>query len=215
MLLRFSSIKMLGLCLASASMIACSAPTIRADVQAFPNSRVSLLGLHSFAYAPAEDTSHALRDQDLFQSIQPLLEEQGLVQALNPDFFVTLHTNSEPTSIEKPGHYEMGSSFRRGFYYTTYMRGGDGYLHPTQLYSPDCFYSFPYRVERRSVPAFAHHLDLEMRLQSGELLWQGSIDLVQRSRDLSKYMQLFLPQLLEEFPAPSGKGMQRKASFGN
>ncbi|MFK5955508.1 MAG: DUF4136 domain-containing protein [Planctomycetota bacterium] len=204
---------MAGFLLALASVISCAAPSVRADVMAFANADAPLQGMNSFAYAPTEDETHALRNQQLFKTVQELLEQQGLVEAVNPKFFITLRTKSDPTTIETPSYYEMGPRISRGYYHTAYMRGTDGNRHPTQVYVPGSIDSYPYRVPSRSIPAFAHHLDLEMRGQNGEILWQGSIDLVETSRDLTKYMKLFLPQLLEEFPAPSGKSIERKASF--
>jgi len=201
---------MLGLSIALASMVSCGAPSVRADVEAFANTSVNLQTLRSFNYQASDDEAHALRNQNLYRRVRSLLQERGLHESTNPDFRVTLQTQTESTTIEYPAHYEMGPRGGGSFYGTAYVRGGDGKLHPTMVHSPGGLHSGPYRVPQRSVPAFQHHLALDFRAPSGEILWQGTIDLVHKSRDLSDLMDLLMPELLSEFPAPSGKGLARK-----
>ncbi|PCJ53199.1 MAG: hypothetical protein COA70_09725 [Planctomycetota bacterium] len=205
-----ANLKMLGLALALASMVSCGAPSVRADIEAFANASVELQALSSFDYQASADETHALRNQNMYRRVQSLLQQQGLVESANPDFRVTVQTKTESTTIEYPAHYEMGPHFRRSFSGTAYVRGGDGNLHPTMVHSSGGFHSRPYRVPGRSVPAFQHHLALDFRAPDGEILWQGTIDSVHRSRDLTDLMDLLLPELLGEFPAPTQKGLERR-----
>ena len=210
MRLEMTRLKMLGLSIALASMVSCGAPSVRADVEAFANASVELHTLGSFNYQASSDETHALRNQNLYRRVQGLLQEKGLRESANPDFRVTLQTQTVSTTIEYPAHYEMGPHGGGSFYGTAYVRGGDGKLHPTMIHSPSGLHSGPYRVPGRSVPAFQHHLAVDFRAPSGEILWQGTIDLVHKSRDLSDLMNLLMPELLGEFPAPSGKGSVRR-----
>lgn len=182
-----------GFLVALALSISCSAPTIRADIEAYASSNLSLEGLRSFSYRASEDESFALRNQALYLQVHDLLVQQGLQEATSADFQVTLQTDTQKTTIEYPAHYEMRP----------------------HSFSQRGYHASPYPVPGRSVPAFAHHLALDFRAANGELLWQGTIDLVHRSRDLSSLMKMFLPVLLNEFPAPSGRSMQRRVRVGD
>jgi len=203
--------KVLGLSFALALSISCGAPTVRADVEAFANPAIPLHALKSFSYQASADETHALRNLALYPQVRSLLEQRGLRETSNGNFLITLQTQTEKTTIEYPAHYEMGPHMHRGPYSPTYVRGIDGEMH----LSHSAYRFSPRRVLGRSVPAFAHHLALDFRAPNGELLWQGSIDMVHRSRDLSSLMKIFLPDLLSEFPSPSGKSIERRVRVEN
>ncbi|MDA0668067.1 MAG: hypothetical protein O3A95_10770 [Planctomycetota bacterium] len=217
--LRTLSFQLLGHSLALALFVACGVPTVRADVEAFANPDISFQELESFSYLASEDETHALRDLALYQQVRALLEQRGLRETSSGEILITLQTRTGTTTIEYPAHYEMGPHMFRGPSGPYYVRGADGKIHPSlgysRGYSHGGYYSSPQRTPGRSVPAFSHRLALDFRAPNGDLLWQGTIDMVHRSRDLSSLMKMFLPDLLSEFPAPSGKSLERRVQVEN
>lgn len=204
----------LGCILAMAATASCAGPSwVEAAVEAYGEPREQLADLRTFRLEQPADSEHQLRDREMLEQVAILLERRGLVRAGSgdADFSVRLHAAMHETTIVVPAHYEMGTRFTPGFYRTSYRRGSDGNLHPTQVYCPGGYSSAPYRVPASSIPAFAHQLRLDFRDAEGAAIWQGSIDIIDRSRDLFGLLDLFLPQLLEEFPGPSGRGIERKA----
>ena len=201
-----------GLCLALASLISCAGPTwVEAAVEAYGSSSAELTALRTFSYQASVGSATELRDRSLYDQVRVLLEQKGLSAAEPAEFRIHLRAETRATTIEIPAHYEMGRRFAPGYYHTSYLRGADGHSRSVMIYSPSTWQSIPYRVPARSIPAFAHHLQLDFRAVDGTILWQGTIDIIDRSRDMVGLLRLFLPGLLDEFPLPSGSGIERRA----
>lgn len=214
MRLILSFVTRLCLLLCSAWMVSCAGPQyVEAAVEGFAGDGPRLASMQTFRYAGRADGEHALRDRALFEEMAILLEARGLRRVDSPDAQLHIHLRAQmdETTIVLPAHYEMGRRFSPGYFRTAYVRGSDGKLHPEPIYCPGGWESAPYRVPASSIPAYAHRLDVSFHDAEDTLLWQGSIDVIDRSRDLFQLLSLFLPDLLEEYPSPSGRGIERRA----
>lgn len=205
---------LLGGTLAWATLFSCAGPSwVEAAVEAYAEPRAELASLRSFRLEEPADSDHLLRDREILEQVADQLVQRGLERttSASADFSVRLDSDMHETTIVVPAHYQMGTRFTSGYYRTSYVRGSDGNLHPTQIYCPGGYTSAPYQVPASSIPAFAHQLRLDFRDPEGASIWQGSIDVLDRSRDHCSLLGLFLPQLLDEFPNPTGRGIERRA----
>jgi len=192
----------------------CAGPQyVEAAVEGYARDATALEAKRTFRFAGGLDEIQPLRDKALFQEFAIVLEAQGLqqVHTEEADLHIHLDAVSEETTIVVPARYEMGRRFSVGQWRTAYHRGSDGKLHPEPVYYPGTWESTPYRVPASSIPAYAHRLDVRIHDVEDRLLWQGTIDVIDRSRDLFRLLRLFLPELAQEFPRPSGKGVERRA----
>lgn len=204
----------LSLLLGIAWLASCSGPQyVEAAVEGFAQDAQQLEGFQTFRFVPLQDADHPLRDKALYEELASLMEQRGMqeVKDASADLHVHLTATMGETTIVLPAHYEMGRRFSPGYFRTAYVRGSDGKIHPQPMYCPGSWESAPYRVPASSVPAFAHTLDVRFHDAEDRLLWQGTIDVIDRSRDLFQLLTLFLPDLLEEYPRPSGRGVERRA----
>lgn len=204
----------LSLLLGLAGFVSCSGPQyVEAAVEGFAQDAQRLEQFQSFRFVALQDAKHPLRDQALYEELAALLEARGMreVQDASADLHVHLEASMGETTIVLPAHYEMGRRFSPGYFRTAYVRGSDGKLHPQPMYCPGSWESAPYRVPASSIPAYAHTLDVRFHDAEDTLLWQGTIDVIDRSRDLFQLLKLFLPDLLDEYPHPSGRGVERRA----
>lgn len=202
-----------GLLLGLTALASCAGPQyVEAAVEGFAADAQRLEQAQTFRYGGNLDGEYALRDLALFQDLALEFEARGLrrVEGDSADLHVHVQAHMDETTIVVPAHYEMGRRFAPGYWRTTFVRGSDGNLHPQPVYCPGGWESTPYRVPASTIPAYAHHLKVSVHDPADQLLWQGTIDVIDRSRDLYRLLRLFLPELADEFPGPSGKGLERR-----
>ncbi len=185
----------------------CSGPGwVRASLEAYANPQLEVETIHSFQYEANRESSHPLRDQAIYSEVRSLLQSKGLTETKDSDMLVQVETSSKESSIQVPAHYEMGHYLYPGYFGYAYSLGADGNQHPLLIYYPGTWQSTPYRVPARSIPAYSHQLDLRFSTADGTLLWQGTLKILDRSADLMGLIQLFLKELIEEFPQPQHNG---------
>lgn len=190
-----------------------SAVYVQANVQGYGLASASSGNFQAFVASVAPDSPNPLRDEAIGRLVAAELTARGLenhglgaASAQDELGFVARLTISE-SSVEVPQQIHVTESYRAGYSWR-YRTAGSGQW--ITVHSPGEWYPRTWISGGYVVQEFTHFLVLQFSDAAGREIWRGELTAHGRSADLMAVMRACIPELLAEFPSPSGRPSERR-----
>lgn len=190
-----------------------SAVYVQANVQGYGLDAADLGHFRAYVASVSPDSPNPLRDEAIGRLVAAELTARGLENrglgaagAKDELGFVARLTISE-SSVEIPQQIHVTESYRAGHSWRYRAAGGGQWI---TVHSPGEWYPQTWISGGYVIQEFTHALVLQFSDAAGREIWRGELTSHGRSADLMAVMRACLPELLAEFPSPSGRPSERR-----